>query len=314
MANILHIVNGFDFAGDALRCTLELRKFSKHKHAIMITTPHPFLNDYQYDEPQCYYDHVDPEDRRTFQDNLKWCDAILYQFYGPERGFNHFETTFKRPSGFRNSNIYYDNIHDKFWASEWYTAQRPENFQMRASSHLCARQFLRDCQFLPVLFDVDDYRYTPIWDSYQGRPACLAYSKSASLIHGIDTWHGARLCHEKAPYWEMLYERRLNATVVIDNITEGHYGLAGLQALSLGLPAIVYNHETTKEELRLIGGTNPFHQLEYGVDALRCALPLFRRVTHEERRAKRLWISGYYNPSRLVGMFWDKFFNELLGK
>lgn len=313
MANILHIVNGFDFAGDALRCTLELRKFSKHKHAIMITTPHPFLNDYQYHEPQCYYDHVDPEDLVTFRATLRWCDAILYQFYGPERGFNHFEYSFKRPSGFRNSNIYYDNIHDKFWASEWYTAQRPENFSMRASSHLCAEDFLKDCWFLPVMFNIDNPIYKPIYEPVP-RPPCLAYSKSATLIHGIDTWYGDRLCHEKKPYLEVLADRQANASVVIDNVTEGHYGLAGLQALSQGTPAIVFNHPKTLAEIKLLSSSNPFSEVGYGFQSLKERLPVMRCTPQHERRELRTWMETYYNSRRLVVDFWDTFFDELLEK
>ena len=55
---------------------------------------------------------------------------------------------------------------------------------------------------------------------------------------------------------KVLIERRFHATVVIDNISDGHYGLAGTEALMMGLPVVTFNSHATREALlELTDGT-----------------------------------------------------------
>lgn len=109
-----------------------------------------------------------------------------------------------------------------------------------------------------------------------------------------------------------------NATVAIDNVSEGHYGLAGTEALAQGIPAIAWNHPRTIEQLQHIAptGGNPFIQ----ADDVRTAIKFASadkwpgNTAREYGRVCRNWIETYYNSRYLVERYWEPFCDELVKK
>jgi len=109
-------------------------------------------------------------------------------------------------------------------------------------------------------------------------------------------------------------ERRKWATVSIDNVSEGHYGLAGTESLSQGIPAIVWNHPTTIEQLSMIGGKNPFIQATSFTEAAAHAITWAKEKNMAEEYGMecRAWVEQYYHSKKLIEKFWDPFVEDLL--
>lgn len=298
---ILHIANSFDPAGDVTRCVTELKKYSRHQHEAVVRQPHPFHKQLGFQEPVL----MEWNTCTKLVDSLfDWADAVLYHFVGWKDGWNDL----RKPSGFRNSNVYYNALQGRFFCSPWYNAKSTSKFKMVSSSHLGARDFLPGCSFLPVLIPINDPLYTPDWSD---RPPCISYAKHSAEIR-FSEWNGVKLQNlDNHHHPVLLHQRRTEASVVIDNISDGHYGLAGLEALSQGLPVIVFNHETTKEQLRdLAPEYPPFIEVGPSLEqALNTAAE--QTLNTDLRFSARLWIENYYHSARLIEKYWDRFVDRL---
>lgn len=84
----------------------------------------------------------------------------------------------------------------------------------------------------------------------------------------------------------------------------------------MGLPAIVVNHEKTKEQLRDLGiGDYPPGLIE--IDPYEDIVPIVNAHINTplyQRMLIRHWMERSYSPARLVNRYWDHFFDELLEK
>lgn len=300
MSNILHVVNSFDPAADVVRCVTELNKYSRHQHRLLVMEPHPFQDIYQY--PQA--DNVAPS-RDMVEAHLKWSDAVIYQFVGWERGYG---LRTDKPCAFRNINIYWSPETDKFWSAPQYNAESLDVYKLLASSHMGARDFLPGCRWLPDLIPIYDLVYT---HRFGKRKPCVSYIKHAAELDEVYL-EIKRQNLLGTPHAELLRRRRTEATVVIDNVCDGHYGLAGLEAMSMGLPTVVFNHDKTRKAL-----SDPFEEyppfIEVGpsiYEAIEAA------VNHSDdmelRKASRAWMGTFYNPQRIIDKYWEPFVEELL--
>jgi len=118
----------------------------------------------------------------------------------------------------------------------------------------------------------------------------------------------------------VLAKRRHLANVVIDNVCDGHYGLAGQEAAIMGLPVVVFNHRTTHDTLviweengNLTGEMAfPFWQARTLEEAVTVASWLATHTDVEDRRAIRAWSEEYFNLRRLITKYWDPFVKKLL--
>lgn len=293
MAKIAHIVNLFDPACDVLRCYRELHRFSRHEHRLFVKDAHPLQRLYQYAQ------HSN-EDRR--EDLLEWCDAVIYHFVGWEGGPDRPE----KPAAFRNINIRWNQDTGRFWCEPQYNAASLGRYKMFASSHAGAMDFLPNCRLLPDLIPVD--KYIPDWSD---REPCISFIKHSEDIDKIEL-PVARQRLLGRPHAEILERRKTEATVCIDNVCDGHYGLAGLESMALGLPTVVFNQMLTRAALDTMAPVYP--------PFLECAPTLGSAVAmaeaHSDRRQgreSRAWMEEYYNSQRLIGMYWDPFVEALLG-
>lgn len=302
MSNILHLLNSFDPAADVVRCVTELNKYSRHQHRLVVMEPHPFQDIYQYPQAACL-----APSRDVVEAHLKWSDAVIYQFVGWERGYG---LRTDKPCAFRNINIYWSPETDKFWSATHYNAGSLDAYKLLASSHMGARDFLPECRWLPDLIPIYDPAYMP---DFSEREPCVSYIKHAAELDKVD-FGIKRQNLLGTPHAELLRRRRTEATVVLDNVDNGHFGLAGLEAMSMGLPTVVFNHNKTRKAL-----SDPFEEyppfVEVGpslYEAIEAA------INHSDdmklRKASRAWMEEWYHPKHIIEKYWTPFMEELLAQ
>lgn len=305
--NVGHIVNSFDPACDVLRCVRELNRYSEHSHSLYVRDPHPLQAVYQYEQQAGWL-----MSHGEISAQIAGADVLIHHFAGWERGWGDES----KPSAFRNCNIYWDAQHDKFWSSPEYNAASYEGYKLVASSHVGARDFMPSDRFrwLPDLLPLDgayapDFRPRP-------RPA-VSYIKHADELRTRDFGSGvAHLdCHYIA-HARVLAQRSRLASVVVDNVCDGHYGLAGQEAAIMGLPVVVFNHARTLANMKgwnKLGSAFPFVQAESLDEVVETAAALARQRTWYDgyRHAIRDWAVEFLDPRKLVASYWDPFIKEL---
>lgn len=298
MAKILHCVNSFDPSADVIRCVKELNKYSRHRHTVIVKDPHPVAA-YGFEQvPPC----TDETAAKMFQ----WADAVIYQFVGYEKGWGILP---HKSVAFRNINIYYDQRNDKFWSEKYYNAGDLTPYKLTASSHIGAADFLpKNFRLLPDLIPIYDDAYMPDWTK---RSPCISYIKHEKELDGID-WKGTTILPLLGHAHSTVLSRRQKvATCVIDNVCDGHVGLAGIEAMSLGLTTVVFNHEKEKQSLQDMGLLYPpFVEVKSLEGAIASAIAY--ADDPERRRASRQWMEQVYYSKLLIDKYWDPFVDELL--
>lgn len=297
LSKIAHIVNLFDPACDVLRCVRELNLYSKHSHKLFIRDVHPLQSTYQYEQ------HHNEEDAQTL---LNWCDAILYQFVGWEGG----PDDTNKPAAFRNINIRWDAATNKFWCEAQYNAQSTERYKLFSSSHVGAAEFLPADLFrwLPDLIPLDGI-YTP---GAQNKSPRVSYIKHATDFAqlGFDCPASNHLGRAHA---DIMRDRRELVTVAVDNVSDGHMGLSGLETMAMGIPTVVFNHHKTRAALEELspGDYPPFLECSPDVKQARETVNLNQNNV-VVGLASRAWMEKWYHPKRIVQTYWDVFFDELI--
>ncbi len=297
MAKILHVCNWFDPANDVVRCVKELQKYSKYEHRLIISREHP-LHLY----PKWTNDnHISTE--------FSWADAIIFHFVGWDDKHG-WKTKTNKPIAFRNINIRYDLALDKFWAEDQYNADNLEDYKLVSSSHVGAKEFLTGkFRWLPDLIPIYDELYTPFTGD---KDPCISFTKHYEQLYELLA-DAKKQVLWGVPHTDFLRRRRSKATVVVDNICDGHYGLAGLESMSMGLPTIVYNHSLTQDALKELSPQYPpfvevSPDLAYVVNAAR----VYAVASYDPHI--RQWVEDMYNPERIIKMYWDSFAEELLDR
>lgn len=298
MAKILHVVNYFDPAADVVRCVRELRNFSRHEHDLIVSQIHPLQHIYQYELAEHGFWNTGADDIMAM---LDWADALLFHFVGSERGIDNP----RKPAGFRNLNIYWDSNADRFWSAPDYNAGPLGRYKLVSSSHVGAKDFLPADRFrwLPDLLPIDG-QYSP---DLKERFPCVSFIKHHEVFAQADFGIATRQDLHNTAHSEVLRRRRSSATVAIDNLCDGHWGLAGQEAVLMGLPTIVFNHPKTKEALAELG-PSPFVEIEQNLESAVLSALSFS-VAGSSSRAAALQC---FDPKKLVERYWDAFFEELL--
>jgi hypothetical protein len=300
-----HVVNSFDPSCDVLRCVRELDKHSRHTHCLYIRSPHPDAHVYGFDQPE--------RPGWTMKEGeagelMAGADVIIYHFKGWEDGWHDLS----RPAAFRNCNIYFNKDTGKFWSAGVYNAPSYDRYSLVASSHAGAADFLPEGRFrwLPDLLPLDGpYSFDP-----SPRSPAVSYIKHADDLVNANFGSAGHLDCSKTPHGSVLARRRSEATVVIDNVCDGHYGLAGQEAAILGLPVVGWNHPQTLAAMDgwVKAGTEfPFTQAETIGGAIAAATRLAAENSDSRRQAIRAWAEEFLNPQRLIAAYWDPFIDEL---
>jgi len=344
---ILHVVNFFDPAGDVVRCIAELKKFSRHQHELIVRDTHEHQEIYGYPEAALmrWNTEMDPANGKLepprelrgrarrkwivearerpkrptepglYESLAEWADAFLFHFVGWEGGWWPAEG---KPRAFRNVNIYWGQTEDRFWSDPGYNAKSLDGYRLVSSSHVGAMDFLpaEIFRWLPDLIPIYDPLYLP---DYRPRPACVSYIKHGDDFDAADFGVGtAKQRLDKTFHPIVLWKRRTEATVVVDNLCDGHYGLAGCEAMAQGWPFVVFNHEKTLAGLRDLAPLLPPVEncgpsIYQAIEAAKRLLATSENEMLDRRRAMRDWAETYYAPQRLIAKFWDPFCDELTG-
>lgn len=304
---VAHIVNSFDPAGSVVRCVAELNRYSAHSHSLLIRDRHPRQDTYQFPEPDRPGWTMAPGEPEAL---IAEADVIIHHFKGWEPGWGDPG----KPSAFRNVNIYWNPNDDRFWSDSQYNAHSLDRYKLLASSHIGARQFLGEDRFqwLPDLVPLDG----PYQADFTQRPVAVSYIKHAAELREKQFGDGVLTldCSDRA-HGLVLETRRTQATVVIDNVCDGHYGLAGQEAAILGLPVVVFNHPVTMEGLKdwdMDGPGFPFVQAHTIDEAAETAARLAASWSGGGPNPKiRRWAERFLDPARLIRDWWDPFAEEL---
>jgi hypothetical protein len=316
---ILHVCGYFDPSGDVTRSVAELNKYSAYEHTALIKWRHPQANVLQFPEPE-YQSPIPGIVSNLFEA----ADAIIYHLVGWNCPVGYNYRTLK-PTAFRNANVLCDcNRHaieycvKPFYCMlEFFANPMDPAYDMVASCHMAARDFMGEqTAFLPALMPINDALYTPDWSE---RQPCVAYIKHEYEIAErlLDTPLSFSMGLAGMPHESVMKTRRSKATVTIDNVTEGHYGLAGTESLAQGIPAIAWNHPRTLQQLEDISPwiPNPFIEADNIRNAVHAAKAYLQKSKEEQewrRSLVRKWIEDFYNSQRLIARYWDPFCERLL--
>lgn len=310
MANILHVCGWFDPSGDVTRCVTELNRYSEHKHDVLVKWHHPLKPILQFPEPE-----GQSRDNSYVNERFSWADAIIYHLVGWNSPLGYNVRTLK-PCAFRSANVFFNKQTWNFKCDQAFFANpMDEMYDMVASCHLGARDFLgKSTQFLPALMPIEDELYTPDWSDDYRRESKIAYIKHAEQISErlLREPFAHTLCLADQPHNRVLSLRRKLATITIDNVTEGHYGLAGTESLAQGIPTIAWNYGHTVEQLELIapGVPSPFIHADDVRTAVKKAVDYSSLPSR--RHQAREWIEKCYNSRYLIERFWEPFCDQLV--
>lgn len=309
MSDILHVCGWFDPAGDVFRCVNELNRVSKHRHYLIIREPHPYADLMQLPNSGRF--------RRDYPGELMdKVDAVVCHFVGWPADWPSPD----RPMAFRNLNIRYDDrAGGQFWSEPQYNCVVDERYKLVAASHVGAKEFLNgEFRWLPDLLPIESEPYRP---DFSSRRPCVSYIKHANELDKADFGiRTARLNLSMKPHAQVLARRKAEATVVIDNVMDGHWGLAGHEAISLGLPTIVFNHGKTAAALKELCGGNlcdgvpffPVATIEEAIEAVIIMSWWSALKMQAAREDIRDWAVRYFSSKYLVPKFWDSCLDELL--
>lgn len=294
----------------------------------MIRYRHPYQNDMKLPEPEEFFCEYDAG-------RMASADAIVCHFVGWPRAWPEPPS---KPMAFRNANIRYRGDVDMFWCEPQYTADDMYRYAICASSHVGAKAFFEDKDFrwLPDLIDIWAPELVP---DYSGRYPCLSYIKHAEALDFCELGIAIKQNCLMRPHDEIVDRRRRLATVVVDNLCDGHWGLSGHEAIALGLPTLVYNNTKTIAALRdyvgakdgwndrldhpslpfgelvgwvpmrKVGRVDDMRELIGAVEAIH-AMPsnMYDALRHDIRG----WAERHFDSRKLIERFWTPFFDELL--
>lgn len=311
MANVLHIAGWFDPSGDVTRSVHELQKYSDHKHEVIVKWTHPSTMDFAVPVLQNPAPSI-------VNEKVEWADAIVYHLVGRKHQLGyHIETN--KPQAFRNANVQFAvDTNDFYCLPMCYVNHLDPHYRVYGSCHAAARRFMGDdAHFLPALMPICDEMYTPDWSDRE-KPR-VAYIKQHAeleyLLRGDTQFKCLNLFGMR--HADLMHKRKGLASVAVDNLYEGHYGLAGTEALSQGIPAVAWNHPITLRQLKDMsdGHGSPFLEatsLADAVEKVRQYLRLSVSSQNVIRQLSRSWIEKYYNSKRLIERYWEPFFDKLV--
>ncbi len=305
---VAHVVNSFDPACSVLRCVRELNRYSKYSHSLYVREPHPAQDIYQYEQPEKPGWLMSPGE---VQEMMWEADAFIYHFAG--RDDRHLGEYGGKPAAFRNIHVTWDEGSGKFWTNRDIDSGSYDQYRLLAASHAGALDYMPEDKFwwLPDLLPLDGaYSFS----SYDRPCPRVSYIKHAEQLNSVDFGGVARLDCSLTAHRHVLSARRSLASAVIDNVCDGHYGLAGQEAAILGLPVIGFNHPRTLEAMRdwCKDGTEfPFIQAFNLAEAVAAAGYAACHSDLAYRQAIRRWSEEFFAPRRLIAEYWDPFIKEL---
>lgn len=103
--------------------------------------------------------------------------------------------------------------------------------------------------------------------------------------------------------------RKREHNIEFDNMYQGHHGMAGLEAISMGIPTLAWLKPEVIEAYKELGeGSDvPFINVRDKNELMKALIELIdnRELLKEKSNYNRKWIEKYYNEEYLVNMYID---------
>ena len=149
-------------------------------------------------------------------------------------------------------------------------------------------------------------------------PAPPRLSATSSTLSSCGKWTSAPRSHldcSRTAHPTVLARRRSLASVVIDNVCDGHYGLAGQEAAILGLPVVGFNHPRTLEAMEDGAARAPSSRSSRLRQSARRRRPPPAQPGRQPCRtaARSARGRGVPFPAPVIGEYWDPFIDEVAG-
>lgn len=178
----------------------------------------------------------------------------------------------------------------------------------------CKFTYDQRLEYVPDIIPINDWLYTPQRGEKPERACSFKGWERAEELQfaGIDF----ELLKTPTKMPIQLDYRRRNFKATLDNFTDGHWGLFGLESLSQGIPCCVYTHPMNRECWDLIKAKEPppFVEIEYGGKDLAAKLRWLLAMRHDEwegwSQMCRRWIERFYDPEILVWR-WDSVYDSI---
>lgn len=317
---ILHVANWC--AGITTRNVNALKQWSKHQHELVARIAHPYGERIAYEAPT--YTEATTS-RETVLAMAHEADALHFHAVGydgtaelPEtiHGINWKE--------FRGKKRFILTGHCSMLAADgraWtlpcggkFRVKNLHHYDALFGPHLsCRETYEARLEYAPDIIPIYDWLYRPL-EKFPAPRACSfkgGDKQTECLQAGIDF----DVFPTPTPMPDQLARRRKNYRVTLDNFTDGHWGLFGMESLAQGVPSATFIHSLNEECFALIKATPPpFVRCAFGgADLAEKFLQILAMPESEWRELSilcRWWMERYYDPERLVWR-WDELYDRL---
>ncbi len=316
---ILHVTNWC--SGIAERNVRALKQWSAHQHELVTRIAHPYGDRIAYEAPT--YTEATTT-RETVLGMAEEADALHFHCVGYDGTAELPETIHGIDWGaFRGKKRFVLTGHcsmlspERQWilpCGERFRVRNLHHYDAIFGPHLsCRRTYDRRLEYAPDIIPIHDWLYRPSGDF---PPAAACSFKGGERAD--DCWRaGIRfdVFPTPTPMPQQLARRRREFRVTLDNFTDGHWGLFGMESLSQGIPCATYIHPMNLECFDILKAPlPPFLRLKFGGEDLPERFKEVLAMPEADWRALsaqcREWIEQHYDPERLVWR-WDALYDAL---
>jgi len=322
---IMHICNWC--SGITARNVNGLKQWSKHSHELVARIAHPYAIDY---EPPTHLE------RNTSKELVlamaEEADALHFHAVGHDGTAELPETIhgidwaqFRGKKRFILSGMCSMLARDReSWmlpAGERFRVRNLSHYDLLVGPHLsCKKTYDERLQYVPDIIPINDWLYTPL--APRTDTGSLPRPRRACSFKGWERQEEAkragidfRIFPTPTRMSTQLAWRRREACVTLDNYTDGHWGLFGMESLAQGIPCTTYTHPLNMECFEILKAKRPpFLDVQFGGGNL---AEIFRRVMAMDSAewlgwslAGRHWIETYYDPEILTWR-WDAVYDSM---
>ncbi len=315
---ILHICNWA--AGITTRNVNALKQWSRYRHELVARIAHPYPIHY---EAPTYTEATTT--RETVLGMIEEADALHFHAVGydgtaelPEtvHGINFAQWLGKKRFIFTGmcSMLAPDGETWTIPCGEKFRVRNLDRYDLIMGPHLsCKHTYAERLEYAPDIIPIHDWLYTP---SGVFPPARVCSFKGGEVKGAL--WQaGIEFYQYPTPTAMSLHlaQRRKLYRATLDNFTDGHWGLFGMESLAQGIPSLAYIHPVNMECFDILKAPiAPFLSVHFGGRKLAATLSGVLNWPEEAWREFsvhcREWMEAHYDPERLVWR-WDDLYGRL---
>lgn len=177
----------------------------------------------------------------------------------------------------------------------------------------CKRSYEERLEYVPDIVPIYDWLYTPHCGTKQ--PVAATFKEAVMVYACRDIGINLVLMSTPTKLTEQLAWRRRNCRATVDNTTDGHWGLFGIESLAHGIPCVAYTHPVNMKCWDVLGVHEPpFSPCRYGgIDAPEILKKIFNLPVCDWLELSKLcrqWVEQCYTPKLLVKR-WDEVYDSI---